>query len=280
MGYNSRYKGAEVDALLEKAGTALQEHQDLSGKQDKLVSGTNIKTVNGQSLLGGGDLTIAGNGNWSGYPVVNVTASSANIDMKPYTIYYLNNSAATGVTITSLIGDTADSCNEYILMFKDTSDITLQPFTLTLPSNIKFSGHKVTPYFGVLNILHIRNGFAYLDYRMEIPSPTYEYSVDHPDIFNIYKYFLAESQKTGAMRGFFESSRFEAFFSSESSVDKYAILFDEYCECYTVYFFDNSATWEHFTSINKDDLYENCEAWVRFDPYDDFFTENEGFNLY
>lgn len=33
--------------------------QDLSGKQDVLVSGANIKTVNGQSLLGGGDLALA-----------------------------------------------------------------------------------------------------------------------------------------------------------------------------------------------------------------------------
>ena len=260
-------------------GTVITSHQDISGKQDKLVSGTNIKTVNGQPLLGSGDLTIAGNGDWSGYPVVYVTASSANIDMKPYTIYYLNDSAATGVTITSLIGDTADSCNEYILIFKDTSDITLQPFTLTLPSNIKFSGHKVTPYFGVWNILHIRNGFAYLDYRMEIPSPTYEHAVDHPDIFNIYKYFLAEGQKTGAMWGFFEPSRFEAFFS-ESSVNKYTILLTGYYEYYTVYFFDNSASWEHFTSINEVDLYENCAAWVRFNPNDDYFTENEGFKLY
>lgn len=32
----------------------------LKGKQDKLASGTNIKTVNGQSLLGSGDITISG----------------------------------------------------------------------------------------------------------------------------------------------------------------------------------------------------------------------------
>ena len=35
---------------------------DISGKQDVLVSGSNIKTVNGQTLLGGGDLVIAGGG--------------------------------------------------------------------------------------------------------------------------------------------------------------------------------------------------------------------------
>ncbi len=32
----------------------------LSSKQDTLVSGTNIKTVNGNSLLGSGDLVISG----------------------------------------------------------------------------------------------------------------------------------------------------------------------------------------------------------------------------
>lgn len=33
---------------------------DVSGKQDELVSGTNIKTLNGQSILGSGDLAIGG----------------------------------------------------------------------------------------------------------------------------------------------------------------------------------------------------------------------------
>lgn len=33
-------------------------------KQDTLVSGTNIKTVNGNSLLGGGDITISGGVAW------------------------------------------------------------------------------------------------------------------------------------------------------------------------------------------------------------------------
>ena len=37
----------------------------LATKQDKLVSGTNIKTINGNSLLGSGDLTIEGGGSKS-----------------------------------------------------------------------------------------------------------------------------------------------------------------------------------------------------------------------
>lgn len=37
--------------------------QDLSGYQEKLVSGTNIKYINGQSILGSGNLVIQGGGN-------------------------------------------------------------------------------------------------------------------------------------------------------------------------------------------------------------------------
>ena len=50
---------SSVQESLNKANTALQTHQDLSGKQDVLVSGTNIKTINGTSLLGKGNITIS-----------------------------------------------------------------------------------------------------------------------------------------------------------------------------------------------------------------------------
>lgn len=33
---------------------------DLAGKQEMLVSGTNIKTVNGASVIGSGDLVVSG----------------------------------------------------------------------------------------------------------------------------------------------------------------------------------------------------------------------------
>ena len=44
-------------ALSAAQGKALND-----SKQDKLVSGTNIKTINGNSILGNGDLTISGGG--------------------------------------------------------------------------------------------------------------------------------------------------------------------------------------------------------------------------
>ena len=34
----------------------------IKGKQDNLVSGTNIKTINSQSLLGSGNIVISGGG--------------------------------------------------------------------------------------------------------------------------------------------------------------------------------------------------------------------------
>lgn len=47
-------------------GTVITEHQDITGKQDKLVSGTNIKTINGTSLLGSGNITLSGGEGGSG----------------------------------------------------------------------------------------------------------------------------------------------------------------------------------------------------------------------
>ena len=41
----------------------LTDHQDITGKQATLVSGTNIKTVNNESLLGSGNITISGGSN-------------------------------------------------------------------------------------------------------------------------------------------------------------------------------------------------------------------------
>lgn len=47
---------SEVDDVANRAAS------DVTGKQDALVSGSNIKTINGQSLLGSGNITISGGG--------------------------------------------------------------------------------------------------------------------------------------------------------------------------------------------------------------------------
>lgn len=50
--YISQFTGSEIDSRLAKVS------QLESGKQDNLVSGSNIKTINGESVLGSGNLAI------------------------------------------------------------------------------------------------------------------------------------------------------------------------------------------------------------------------------
>lgn len=55
----------------------------IDDKQDNLVSGTNIKTINGNSLLGGGDMTISGGGSYAagdGIDITNDVISVSNLD--------------------------------------------------------------------------------------------------------------------------------------------------------------------------------------------------------
>ena len=76
-------------------GTVITSHQDISGKQDKLVSGSNIKTINGQSILGSGNITIEGgssSGGSSGGEMEWYEPSTAyekrNISLAPNKRYY------------------------------------------------------------------------------------------------------------------------------------------------------------------------------------------------
>jgi hypothetical protein len=48
------------DDLSDLFGEAVNQGRD--GKQDTLVSGDNIKTINGDSILGSGDIRIQGGG--------------------------------------------------------------------------------------------------------------------------------------------------------------------------------------------------------------------------
>ncbi len=69
---------------------------DITTKQDKLVSGTNIKTVNGNSLLGSGDITIDTNVDLSNY------ATKAELETKQDTL--VSGSNIKTINGTSLIG--------------------------------------------------------------------------------------------------------------------------------------------------------------------------------
>ncbi len=55
---NKDYIDKENDKYIVKTS------QDINTKQDKLVIGTNIKTINGNSLLGNGDISISSESKW------------------------------------------------------------------------------------------------------------------------------------------------------------------------------------------------------------------------
>ncbi len=50
-----------------------------SAKQDTLTSGTNIKTINNQSLLGSGNITISGGGSATNVKIDNVSITSSGV---------------------------------------------------------------------------------------------------------------------------------------------------------------------------------------------------------
>lgn len=62
---NKFVTSADLTKLSNLSGTNTGD-QDLSGKQDILVSGTNIKTVNGNTLLGSGNVSISSSVAWGG----------------------------------------------------------------------------------------------------------------------------------------------------------------------------------------------------------------------
>ena len=108
-----------------------------NSKQDLLISGTNIKTINGQSILGEGDITIEGGGGSSSggngaYSEVNHGTSDTTFTLTPNTFHVWDEVAALDL---SLGDETAGVANEFLFQF--TSGITAT--TLTLPDGLRWA---------------------------------------------------------------------------------------------------------------------------------------------
>ena len=81
------YAGSSSD----NASNSLQEV--VNGKQDTLVSGQNIKTINGNTILGSGDLVISGGQTYTAGDFINITSGVISVDS--------NNLAGNGLTTDS-----------------------------------------------------------------------------------------------------------------------------------------------------------------------------------
>ena len=112
----------------------LTSHQDISGKQDTLTSGTNIKTINGISVLGSGNMVV-------GHKTLQTTTSTS-MTLTPNV--YHRNTSTTLSSLTITLGSISDNTilNEYFVEFTTRSSGT----TVNLPSGIKWANGE-TPTF-------------------------------------------------------------------------------------------------------------------------------------
>lgn len=80
----------------------------LDAKQATLVSGTNIKTINGNSILGSGDIVISGSGTLAGLSDVTITTPSSGQSLQFNGTRWVNATPSTGVTDHGLLTGLAD----------------------------------------------------------------------------------------------------------------------------------------------------------------------------
>ena len=143
-------------------GTVITSHQNISGKQDKLVSGTNIKTINGKSILGSGDITITSSGGSGGvYPEVNHGTGDTTFTLTPNTFHVWDEVTSLTLNFGSGISGVA---NEYLFQFTSGSTAT----SLTLPDDIKWANdnaptieanmiYQVSVLRGLASVLEFNN---------------------------------------------------------------------------------------------------------------------------
>lgn len=137
------------DRMTSAEGTISSMQTDLSGKadasalankQDTLISGTNVKTINGQSILGSGNIPISGSG--SSYDDTElrgrVTAAEAEIDALQL--------LGTETHLSSTISATATAATEYALTFNNTYS------AIPVVSSLVYNSSP-TRYFGLVSLI-------------------------------------------------------------------------------------------------------------------------------
>ena len=121
----------DYDDLTNKPDLSIYATQsELNDKQDTLVSGTNIKTINNESLLGSGNIDIQGGGNPDAEEVTanalndlnqRLGTAEFNIETIPVQMEYLENSVAS--TLNQFKGEINDSLSE-ISTISDEAHVT------------------------------------------------------------------------------------------------------------------------------------------------------------
>lgn len=117
---------------------ALEQDVIDAGKQAKLASGQNIKTINGESLLGAGNITVAADVKMS---VTTLTSNPSNITLDSSAARTYQNCTISSSTIITLSGGNANPGYEHYILFHNTgssdcvitpSSIMVAPLTITV----------------------------------------------------------------------------------------------------------------------------------------------------
>ena len=137
------------DRMTSAEGTISSMQTDLSGKadasalankQDKLISGANIKTINGQSILGSGNIPISGSG--SSYDDTElrgrITTAEAEIDALQLLV--------TEAHLSSTISATASAATDYALTFNNAYS------AIPVVSSLVYNSSP-TRYFGLVSLI-------------------------------------------------------------------------------------------------------------------------------
>lgn len=104
------YTKTEVDTSLllkaDKSNTYTKTEVDtaLGDKQATLVSGTNIKTINNQSLLGSGNINISGGGSYTAGTGIDITGDEISVDTDVIQTKLVSGTDIKTINGTSLLG--------------------------------------------------------------------------------------------------------------------------------------------------------------------------------
>lgn len=99
-----------------------QTDTKLSSKQDRLVSGTNIKTINKQSLLGAGNINITGGSpNYRNLTINSGANQPINLNVNSVIIGYCNDCtfSITGYVINENAGDYVNITNPNVSFYTE-----------------------------------------------------------------------------------------------------------------------------------------------------------------
>ena len=188
---------------------------DISGKQDKLVSGTNIKTINGTSLLGSGNIVISGGGGGSSsgsgaYAEVNHGTSDTTFTLTPNTFHVWDEVASLTLTLGS---ETSGVANEFLFQFTSGATAT----SLTLPDDIKWANdtaptiaenmkYQISVLNGLAVALEFSNAAALIDNLCTYDGSktvTFQYPVDSDVTVSVAgkTVQISKGEKSGSFSG-------------------------------------------------------------------------------